>query len=150
MDSKGSIEIEKVDSSDENIKLSGAVFEVKDFQGTVVDTITTGENGVGTSKELPYGNYTVEEVSAPSGYKLSEESKNIAINSNGQTIELTFENSKVLGSIGIEKVDSEDSKIKLEGAEFKVINSNGEEVGNIVTGEDGKGSLGSYPMGNIL
>lgn len=147
LDSKGSIEIEKVDSSDENIKLSGAVFEVKDSEGTVVDTITTGENGVGTSKELPYGNYTVEEVSAPSGYKLSEESKNIAINSNGQTIELTFENSKVLGSIGIEKVDSEDSKIKLEGAEFKVINSNGEEVGNIVTGEDGKGSLGSLPYG---
>ena len=143
----GKINILKVDSADENIKLPGAVFEVKDSEGTVVDTITTDENGVGTSKELPYGSYTVAEVSAPSGYELSEESKNVTIDSNGQIIELTFKNSKLLGSISIEKVDSEDSELKLEGAEFKVINSDGEEVGNIVTGEDGKGSLGNLPYG---
>ena len=143
----GKISILKVDSTDADIKLPGAVFEVKDSEGTVVDTITTGENGVGTSKELPYGNYTVTEVSAPTGYELSEESKNVTINSNGQTIELTFKNSKLLGSISIEKVDSKDSELKLEGAEFKVINSDGEEVGNIVTGEDGKGSLGNLPYG---
>ena len=143
----GKINILKVDSADENIKLPGAVFEVKDSQGTVVDTITTDENGVGTSKELPYGSYTVAEVSAPSGYELSGESKDVTIDSNGQIIELTFKNSKLLGSIAIEKVDSEDSEIKLKGAEFKVLNSDGEEVGNIVTGEDGKGSLGSLPYG---
>ena len=143
----GKINILKVDSADENIKLPGAVFEVKDSEGTVVDTITTDENGVGTSKELPYGSYTVAEVSAPSGYELSEESKNVTIDSNGQIIELTFKNSKLLGSIAIEKVDSEDSEIKLKGAEFKVLNSDGEEVGNIVTGEDGKGSLGSLAYG---
>ena len=143
----GKINILKVDSTDEGVKLPGAVFEVKDSEGTVVDTITTDENGVGTSKELPYGSYTVAEVSAPSGYELSEESKNVTINSNGQTIELTFKNSKLLGSIAIEKVDSEDSEIKLNGAEFKVLNSDGEEVGNIVTGEDGKGSLGNLPYG---
>ena len=143
----GKISILKVDSTDADIKLPGAVFEVKDSEGTVVDTITTGENGVGTSKELPYGNYTVTEVSAPPGYELSGESKDVTIDSNGQTIELTFKNSKLLGSISIEKVDSEDSELKLEGAEFKVINSDGEEVGNIVTGEDGKGSLGNLPYG---
>ena len=143
----GKINILKVDSADEGVKLPGAVFEVKDSQGTVVDTITTDENGVGTSKELPYGSYTVAEVSAPSGYELSGESKNVTIDSNGQIIELTFKNSKLLGSIAIEKVDSEDSEIKLKGAEFKVLNSDGEEVGNIVTGEDGKGSLGSLPYG---
>ncbi|WP_099329130.1 SpaA isopeptide-forming pilin-related protein [Clostridium paraputrificum] len=143
----GKISILKVDSTDADIKLPGAVFEIKDSEGTVVDTITTGENGVGTSKELPYGSYTVTEVSAPTGYELSEESKNVTINSNGQTIELTFKNSKLLGSISIEKVDSKDSELKLEGAEFKVINSDGEEVGNIVTGEDGKGSLGNLPYG---
>ena len=143
----GKINILKVDSADEDIKLIGAVFEIKDSEGTVVDTITTDENGVGTSKELPYGSYTVTEVTAPSGYELSEESKNVTIDSNGETIELTFENTKLLGSISIEKVDSKDSELKLEGAEFKVINSDGEEVGNIVTGEDGKGSLGNLPYG---
>ena len=76
-----------------------------------------------------------------------EESENVTIKFNRETIKLTFENSKLLGLISIEKVDSGDSEIKLEGAEFKVINSNGEEVGNIVTGEDGKGSLGNLPYG---
>ncbi len=131
----GKINILKVDSADKNVKLPGAVFEVKDSKGTVVDTITTGENGVGTSKELPYGNYTVEEVGAPSGYELLEESENVTISSNRETIKLTFENSKLLGLISIEKVDSGDSEIKLEGAEFKVINSDGEEVGNLPYGE---------------
>ena len=143
----GKINILKVDGADEGVKLSGAVFEVKDSEGTVVDTITTDENGVGISKELPYGSYTVAEVSSPLGYELSGESKNVTIDSNGQIIELTFKNSKLLGSIAIEKVDSEDSEIKLKGAEFKVLNSDGEEVGNIVTGEDGKGSLGSLAYG---
>ena len=143
----GKINILKVDSADEGVKLPGAVFEVKDSEGTVVDTITTDENGVGISKELPYGSYTVAEVSSPLGYELSGESKNVTIDSNGQIIELTFKNSKLLGSIAIEKVDSEDSEIKLKGAEFKVLNSDGEEVGNIVTGEDGKGSLGSLAYG---
>ena len=143
----GKINILKVDSADEGVKLPGVVFEVKDSEGTVVDTITTDENGVGISKELPYGSYTVAEVSSPLGYELSGESKNVTIDSNGQIIELTFKNSKLLGSIAIEKVDSEDSEIKLKGAEFKVLNSDGEEVGNIVTGEDGKGSLGSLAYG---
>ena len=143
----GKISILKVDSDDEDVKLSGAVFEIKDSEGTVVDTITTNENGVGTSKELPYGSYTVEEVNAPDGYELLEESKNVTIDSNGQTVGVTFKNTKLLGSISIEKVDSKDSELKLEGAEFKVINSDGEEVGNIVTGEDGKGSLGNLPYG---
>ena len=61
----GKINILKVDGADEGVKLSGAVFEVMDSEGTVVDTITTDENGVGTSKELPYGSYTVAEVSRP-------------------------------------------------------------------------------------
>ena len=33
----------------------GAEFSVTDNNGNVVDTIVTGENGIGTSKELPYG-----------------------------------------------------------------------------------------------
>ena len=46
LDLKGSISIEKVDSEDSSIKLSGAVFEVKDSEAAVVDTITTDENEV--------------------------------------------------------------------------------------------------------
>ena len=40
---------------------------------------------LGASKELLYGSYTVTEVTAPTGYELSEESKNVTISSNVQT-----------------------------------------------------------------
>ncbi|MDU2044151.1 MAG: SpaA isopeptide-forming pilin-related protein, partial [Clostridium sp.] len=204
LDSKGSIEIEKVDSKNSSIKLAGAVFEVYDSEENLKGTIKTNSQGKGSLGNLEYGEYTLVEKIAPLGYVLSSdritvnvnsegityktitntkilgkinilkvdsadeniklpgavfgvkdsegtvvdtESKNVTIDSNGQIIELTFKNSKLLGSIAIEKVDSEDSEIKLKGAEFKVLNSDGEEVGNIVTGEDGKGSLGSLPYG---
>ncbi len=146
----GSILIEKVDSADENVKLQGAVFEVKDSEGTVVDTITTGENGVGTSKELPYGSYTVEEVNAPSGYELSEESKNVTISSNGETIELTFENTKILGKINILKVDSIDESIKLSGAEFEIRDLEGNILDTLITNEEGVANSIQLPYGNYI
>ncbi|MDB2099597.1 SpaA isopeptide-forming pilin-related protein, partial [Clostridium paraputrificum] len=144
----GKINILKVDSADENIKLPGAVFEVKDSEGTVVDTITTDENGVGTSKELPYGSYTVAEVSAPSGYELSGESKNVTIDSNGETIELTFENTKILGKINILKVDGADEGVKLSGAVFEVKDSEGTVVDTITTDENGVGTSKELPYGS--
>lgn len=146
----GKINILKVDSADENIKLPGAVFEVKDSQGTVVDTITTNENGVGTSKELPYGSYTVAEVSAPSGYELSEESKNVTIDSNGETIELTFENTKILGKINILKVDSIDESIKLSGAEFEIRDLEGNTLDTIITNEEGVANSIQLPYGSYI
>ena len=36
-------------------------------KGKVVDTITIGENGVGISKDLPYGSYTVTQISGQAG-----------------------------------------------------------------------------------
>ena len=146
----GKINILKVDSADEDIKLIGAVFEIKDSEGTVVDTITTDENGVGTSKELPYGSYTVTEVTAPSGYELSEESKNVTIDSNGETIELTFENTKILGKINILKVDSIDESIKLSGAEFEIRDLEGNTLDTIITNEEGVANSIQLPYGSYI
>jgi len=50
--------------------LPGAVFEVRDAQGNLVDTITTNAQGVATSRELPLGEYTLVEVQAPTGFVL--------------------------------------------------------------------------------
>ncbi len=41
---------------------TGAKFSVTDRNGTVVVTIVTGDNGVGISKALPYGTYTVKQI----------------------------------------------------------------------------------------
>ena len=50
--------------------LPGAVFEIRDSQGILVDTITTATDGIATSRELPLGEYTLVEVTAPHGFVL--------------------------------------------------------------------------------
>ncbi len=65
--------------------LEGAVFEIRAAEditspqgrvlegaGTLVDTVTTGNNGKAVSRELYLGHYTVTETAAPAGYAISE------------------------------------------------------------------------------
>ena len=70
---------------------AGAKFSVADSKGNVVDTITTGENGVGTSKNLPYGTYTVTQISGQAGTELCA-SWTVTINEHGKVYEYTKEN----------------------------------------------------------
>ena len=51
--------------------LEGAVFEIYDKAGNVVDTIRTDRNGRATSKLLPLSRYTIREVRAPAFYSAS-------------------------------------------------------------------------------
>ncbi|AAS39892.1 MULTISPECIES: SpaA isopeptide-forming pilin-related protein [Bacillus cereus group] len=82
---KGQVEITKVDATDTNKKLAGAVFEIlKD--GTKIDTLTTDKNGKATSKELEPGDYILKEVQAPEGYELSD--KGIEFTISNQKIEV--------------------------------------------------------------
>lgn len=48
--------------------LAGVVYEVKNGAGAVVATVTTNSSGIAETGALPFGNYTVQEKSAPAGY----------------------------------------------------------------------------------
>ena len=48
-------------------------------KGTKVDTITTGEDGFATTKELYLGEYEIVEVSAPEGYIIDEDIENVTL-----------------------------------------------------------------------
>ena len=48
--------------------LAGAVFEIYNESGDVVDRITTGTDGVAKSKNLPIGKYGIKEVTPPKYY----------------------------------------------------------------------------------
>lgn len=48
--------------------LAGVVYEVKNSAGAVVATVTTNSSGIAETGALPFGNYTVQEKSAPAGY----------------------------------------------------------------------------------
>ena len=51
--------------------LEGAVFEITDKAGNVVDTIRTNNRGLAVSKRLPLSRYFVREVKAPEHYGMS-------------------------------------------------------------------------------
>ncbi|MEO2495871.1 SpaA isopeptide-forming pilin-related protein, partial [Clostridium paraputrificum] len=147
LDSKGSIEIEKVDSKNSSIKLSGAVFEVYDSEEKLKGTITTDSQGKGSLGNLEYGEYTLVEKTAPVGYVLSSDRITVNVNSEGITYK-TITNTKILGKINILKVDSADENIKLPGAVFEVKDSEGTVVDTITTDENGVGTSKELPYGS--
>ena len=82
--------------------LKGAVFEVyaaEDIttldgtvryeQGTLVDTVTTDNDGVAKSKELYLGKYTVIEKTAPNGYVHNATKYDAELNYAGQNVSVT-------------------------------------------------------------
>lgn len=73
----GTASIEKVDANTGE-KLDGAVFEVTNLVTGQTYTLTTEDNGT-VSEEVPFGEYTVEEITAPNGYRNVEDIENITI-----------------------------------------------------------------------
>ena len=51
--------------------LEGAVFEIYDKAGNVVDTIKSDRNGRAISKTLPLSRYTIREIKAPANYSIN-------------------------------------------------------------------------------
>ena len=69
--------------------LEGAVFEISDKAGNVVDTVTTDRNGRASSKPLPLGLYTIRETVAPTYYTANDTVMSAYLEFNGQI--MTFE-----------------------------------------------------------
>lgn len=61
---------------------------VRYHKGDVVDTITTGSNGIATSKQLYLGEYTITETKAPHGYVNKGEAQNVKLTYQGQQYDL--------------------------------------------------------------
>ncbi|MCB5953524.1 lectin-like domain-containing protein [Enterococcus sp. CWB-B31] len=82
------IELIKVDDDDENLRLAGAEFELRDSENNIVQSgLVTDDNGV-LRIELPSGDYQLIETKAPEGYELDptpieftvEANTNVSIN----------------------------------------------------------------------
>lgn len=81
---------------------AGAKFSVTDSKGNVVDTIVTGDNGIGTSKDLPYGTYTVTQISGQTGTTLCDPWM-VTVSEHGKVYEYTKENPLWTASVSIHK-----------------------------------------------
>jgi uncharacterized surface anchored protein len=58
-------------------------------KGEVVDTVTTGENGLAKSKEIYLGKYEVQEIAAPYGMVLNDEIHTVELVYAGQNVAVT-------------------------------------------------------------
>ena len=179
---RGGLTIQKLDSQtgttpQGDASLEGIVFEIVNNSqnavvvngntaapGQVAMTITTNAAGVATTGEnaLPYGDYTVREVSTnDSMLQTFTEEISVTIDSDGEMLEYEAENEVVRGGIDISKEDSEmgstpQGNSSFAGISFEVVNRSanpvvvggqtyavGDVVMTITTDESGHASTGS-------
>ena len=128
--SNASVEVLKTDADGK--ALSGATLQVKNSNGTVIDTWTTDGQKHKISN-LSSGTYTLSETAAPNGYKLSTETVKFTVDATGKVKDssgnvislITFKNEKM--SVKVSKQDIANSS-EVPGAKLVIKNSEGKEI----------------------
>ena len=164
---RGGLTIQKLDSEtgttpQGDASLEGIQFEIVNqstnpvvvngttaIPGQVAMTITTDSSGVASTGEnaLPYGEYTVREVSTnDSMLKTFDEEISVTIDSDGVMLEYEAENEVVRGGIDISKEDSEmgttpQGNSSFAGIDFEIINRSANPV--VVGGQ-------TYAVGDVV
>ena len=148
---KGKITIHKRDA-ETRADLAGAKFEVAAAEdifvgngyciypkGTVIDTITTGTDGIAeTTKVLYKGySYTVTEIEAPKGYSISDEpTQTIKLVEQQAEFVVDFENEQNTIPFEITKTDISTGEL-IPDCTFEILNENNEQVITGTTDENG-------------
>lgn len=114
---KGSLTIQKVDK-DSGQALPGARFRILDSTGNPFAEGTTDANGILVFENIPFGDYYLEELEAPDGYKADTTPYVFSIDADGQRIEVRRENTRIPGSVTVVKTDSSGNPIP--GATFRL------------------------------
>lgn len=83
--------------------LEGAVFEIYDKAGNLVDTIRSDSRGLAVSKQLPLSRYTIREVKAPSNYGVNEQVLTAYLEHEGQIVRFEVTNKSLTTGVSISK-----------------------------------------------
>ncbi len=83
--------------------LEGAVFEIRDKAGNLVDTIRSDSRGVAASKPLPLGRYTIKEVKAPANYGVSGQELTAYLEHPGEIVRFEVTNKALSTGVSITK-----------------------------------------------
>ena len=125
---RGKIEGIKVNESEE--PLENALFglfavDTAEFTSeSAYMTAVSDKNGYFKFDEIPYGEYVVHEIEAPTGYILSDESYPVTVCEDGETITVRTINKPI--TVELSKIDVYGEE--LIGAEMQLENANGEIV----------------------
>ncbi|MGE6615135.1 SpaA isopeptide-forming pilin-related protein [Bacillus mycoides] len=141
---KGGVTLTKADDID-GTALAGAVFKIvdaNDEKKIVRENVKTGADGTVTVKDLEPGTYKFIETKAPQDYTLNTDPITFTIDKSQQSLAtVTATNSLKTGEVELLKVDEFGEKKPLEGAVFKLVDANNNEVPphtNLTTDKKGK------------
>ena len=83
--------------------LEGAVFEIYDKVGNLVDTIKSDSRGLAVSKQLPLSRYTIREVKSPANYGINEEVLTAYLEYEGQILRFEVTDKSLTTGVSITK-----------------------------------------------
>ena len=142
----GKIQIHKTDYADNN--LEGVVFEILDENKKVIETLTTDKDGLAITGKLKVGKYYYLEKSAKDeNIIIDTKPHEVKITENGKTIKEEVKNKTFSGTVIIKKVDLDNHKKLLKGAEIEILDENKNVIKKLVTDENGQVKLGDLKVG---
>lgn len=141
-DELNKVELKKVKDNGE--PLPGAVFGLFDVKDTKIQEATSKADGSVVFTRIPYGSYTIRELSAPHGYHPSEKAWKVDIDGtyvNPTKVLDTVENQPAPGRIKILKQDALDKHV-IADVQFDIFavgadGKPGDLVAKMTTGKDG-------------
>ena len=116
-------------------------------------TATSAEDGSFSFARVPYGNWIVREIEAPTGFVLSEKTHPVTVDADGAVIEVEIGNTRIRGTVQLTKTDRDYPDNKLTGAEFTIYcdsNSNKElDADDELVGTLTETGIGVYEMPDL-
>ena len=149
----GTINLQKIDGTTEKAiaqgeaTLKGAVYGVYNTKNELVGKITTDEDGKG-KLSLDFGTYTIKEIKAPKGYKLSDKVYSVNLTKTNDNVDIKVSDKVITGKVLLTKKkggSGEDFTIEAN-ATFDILDKNGEIVDRLTTNEKGM-SIAVLPYG---
>lgn len=125
--------------------VEGAVYELRDGKGRVVDIEKTTSTGQATFEKVPYGSYSVRESEAAKGYIKNEEVKKFVVESS-DPLYIDFSGKMITSDITIIKKDVLTAQ-PLKGATFELRSKDGKVVQSGISNEMGIVSFNDVQYG---
>ncbi|WP_183117397.1 MSCRAMM family protein, partial [Brochothrix thermosphacta] len=130
--------------------LQGAVFELQDVEGKVIESgLTTDVSGKIAVSDLTPGNYQLVETKAPTGYELDSTPIKVEVKK-GQTeaVQVSMTNTLTKGGFVLTKTDDKTGEA-LQGAVFELQDTDGKVLqSGLTTDASGKIAVSDLTPGN--
>ncbi|SDB84314.1 conserved repeat domain-containing protein [Pelagirhabdus alkalitolerans] len=137
----GSLNISKLDAEDNDVTLEGAEFHLYDEDGVLLRTGETDSDGELRFVNLLFGDYQLEEVTAPDGYTIDPTTDNprevtVGSGSDGNNVtDIDVENYEIKRDVELTKVDGTTDE-PLADAGFTLYDSDDNEIESETTTDE--------------